>query len=71
MIKSRAPSVSSSENLAIGQAAEQRPELNVDDLTNVVAPQRVEEDDLVHAIQELRLEVLAQRVRQLAAHALV
>ena len=33
--------------------------------------ERVEEDDLVHAVEELRPEVLPQRLRHLPPHAFV
>src|SRR4029077_16372639 len=46
-------------NLALLQAAHQPTELDVDDLLHEIAPQRMEEDDLVDAVQELWTEVFA------------
>ena len=43
----------------------QAAQLDVDDLLHVLAAERVEEDDLVDPVQELRPEVLAQRVHHL------
>jgi len=57
--------------LPLFQAAEQRRQLNVDDLADLGPPERVEEDDVVDAVQELGLEMLAQRVQQLPPHALI
>ena len=46
-------------------------ELDVDDLPHVLAAERVEHDDLVDAVEELRAEVLAAALHHLAPHALV
>ena len=43
------------------------PQLDVDDLAQVFARQRVEYDDIVNAVQELGPEVLAQRIQQALA----
>src|SRR4029079_6930916 len=48
--------------LSILEPLEQRSNLNVDDLRHVRDVQRVEEDHLVDAVEELRPEVLLQRV---------
>ncbi len=44
-------------NLPIFQASHQPTKLNVDDLLEMLAAERVEEDDLVNPVQELRAEV--------------
>ena len=56
-------------DLALLESLHQAGHLNVDDLRDVATSQRVEEDDFVHAVQELRPEVGAQRVHHLPARA--
>ena len=46
-------------------------ELDVDDRAQVLARERVEDDDLVDAVQELGPEVLAERLEHVALHGLV
>ena len=58
-------------DLAILEPLHEAAQLDVDDLPHLLARQRVEEDDLVDAVEELRPEVLAQRVHHLAPRALV
>src|SRR5436853_5511722 len=55
----------------VGQASLEPRELEVDDLAHVGARQRVEDDDVVDAVQELGPEVLAERVQDALAHGLV
>ena len=47
-------------DFAIGEPLHQPAQLDVDDLLHVLARQRMEHDDLVDAVEELRPEVLAQ-----------
>src|SRR5439155_21243354 len=49
--------------VAVGQAGLEPRELEVDDLAHVGARQRVEDDDVVDAVEELGPEVLAERVQ--------
>ena len=49
-------------DLALLQTLEQPADLDVDDLRHVLDAERVEEDDLVDAVEELRPEVLPQRL---------
>ena len=58
-------------DLALLEPLHQPGELDVDDLLHVLAAERVEEDDLVDAVQELGPEVLAQGVHDLRARAFV
>jgi len=57
-------------NLAFLEPLEQVPHLDVDDFLHVLEPKRVEEDDFVDPVQELRPEVLPQRFRDLSPDAL-
>src|SRR5712691_7412713 len=50
---------------AIGEQLLHALDLNVDDLRDVLVRQRTEDDDVVHAVQELRLERLAQQLHHL------
>ena len=54
-------------DLPILEPPQQRRELDVDDLPDVLAAERVEEDDVVDPVQELRLEVLRAAPRSAAA----
>src|SRR5262249_5060609 len=45
--------------------------LNVDDLLQVLLGQRVEDDDLIHAIEKLRTEVLPHLVQHILLHAFI
>ena len=47
---------------AVGQALTQQVELDVGDLAQVQTLQAVEDDGLVHAVQELRAEVLLEEL---------
>jgi hypothetical protein len=47
----------------LGKPLAQTPELELDDLGELLAGQRLEHHDLVHAVQELRPEPVAQLVR--------
>src|SRR6185503_2580279 len=58
-------------NLPIRKPLQEGRELNVDDVPDLAASKRVEKDDVVHAVQELRFEVRAHRLEQLAADSLV
>ena len=44
-------------DLAIGQQTPQVFEAQLDDLRQLLPAERVEDDDVVHAVEELRLEV--------------
>src|SRR6266404_4338991 len=57
-------------NFAIGQQAAQVFQPQVDDLHQLFLAQRMEDDDVVHAIQELRLEMPMQRLHHLLRGAL-
>ena len=57
--------------VAVGQPLLEPAELDVDDLPDVVALERVEDDDVVDAVQELGAEVLAQRLHHLVANRVV
>ena len=46
-------------------------QLDIDDLRQVLARQRVKHDDIVNAVQELRPELAAQRIEQALARILV
>jgi hypothetical protein len=46
-------------------------QLDLDDLPQLLPAQRVEDHDLVHPVQELRAEVLAQHLAHAALHLLV
>ena len=58
-------------DLALLQPPGQPGDLDIDDLLHVLAPEGVEEDDLVDPVQELRPEVLAKRVHDLPPCAFV
>src|SRR5471032_2763160 len=58
-------------NLGLLEPLHQAPELDVDDLLQVLAAERVEEDDLVDPVQELGPEVLTQRLVHLAPRAFI
>ena len=66
-----AASVSSTWIFRSSSRFDQAGELDVDDPLHVLAAERVEEDDLVDPVQELRPEVRAQRVHHLAPRAFV
>src|SRR5262249_28086020 len=57
--------------VAIRQTEGQPAELDVDDLPYVLAVERVKDDDVVDAVQELRTEVLPERRQHLVADGLV
>src|SRR5262245_10729794 len=50
-------------DLPIGQPLQQTPELDVHNLLDVLARQRVEEEDLVDPVQEFGPEMIAQRLQ--------
>src|SRR5205807_9212514 len=57
-------------DLALRQTSLQLGELDVHDPGELLSIQRAEDDDLVHAVQELRSEVVAQDAQDAAAHLL-
>src|SRR5690349_5744666 len=52
-------------DLALFEALAQPLDLNIDDLAQLFLVQRMEHDDLVDAVQELRPEMLPQRLHRL------
>src|SRR3954469_16311715 len=58
-------------NFPLLEAPDQTRNLNVDDPLQVLAIERMEEDDLVDAVEELGPEVVAQRLGDLAPHPFV
>src|SRR5438093_9499864 len=58
-------------DLPLFEALHQPGDLDVDDLLQVLAAERMEEDDFVDAIEELGPEVIAQGVHHLAARPFV
>ena len=46
-------------DVALGQTVAHEAELNLDDLLQILQRQRLEDDDLVDPVQELRAEVLS------------
>src|SRR6185503_13125402 len=55
-------------DLAVFQPLHQAAQLDVDDRPHLLAGEGVEDDDVVHAVDELGTEVRAQRVHHLALH---
>src|ERR1700736_229108 len=58
-------------DLTLGEPLAQAAELNLHDLAQLVFRKRMEHDDLIYAVQELRPEALAQDVERLLLHPLV
>src|SRR6185437_12494470 len=58
-------------DLAILEPLQQALHLDIDDLLHMLQAERMEEDNFVHAVQELRPEMLSQRIGHLPPHAFI